>query len=732
MTLHSQNVAPRRWMVGAALAAMGLAAADLRADEAETAAPADPAASERHDPSTAHLDPHPHEPEEKPAHDHDHAKPIDVTARAERAPTAASSQTITGGELKLRPRLRPADVLGAATGLVVVQHAGGGKANQYFLRGFDIDHGTDLLLSVDGIPINLVSHGHGQGYADLHFIIPELIASLEVHKGPFYAELGDFATAGAVNMRLADHFHESQASFSMGQYGIYRGLGIVSRDIGEDWRFVVAGEAQAQDGPFENPERLRRFNAYARVTHDFSPTSSMALTWMSYAGRWNASGQIPLREVEAGRLDRFGTIDPSEGGASQRHGGSARFKAQFEDADLEVTAYGVRYDWRLYSNFTFFLEDPINGDMIEQTDERWLSGLDARTSFHHHFGPLKLATRFGTQIRYDAIDNALYHDVARERLEPRALGHINQTNVGLYVDERMTFEDVAALRLGVRLDRADASVEDGLDDPATLGNANGGTAGATLVSPKAALTLTPIEQLQLFLDFGRGFHSNDARGAVRAEDPADLLVVATGYEVGTRIIPWEHLAFSVAGFRIDLDSEQVYVGDAGTTEPSGATTRIGVEAGARLDFGRSFFATTEVTLTKGEYVANGGNGGAIALAPTRTVVAGFGGRAEWAELVGTPAGTTFGGVWLRHVGARPATEDGSLEAEGFTVVDLQVGHRFGPFETTLDVQNLLNTEWREVQFATESRLPNEAAPVEEIHFAPGWPLTVRATTTVYF
>jgi outer membrane cobalamin receptor len=239
--------------------------------------------------------------------------PVEVTVSGERTPKAASAVTVTGGELKVRPRLRPADIVETVPGLFAVQHAGGGKANQYFLRGFDIDHGTDLALFVDGVPVNMPSHGHGQGYADLHFVIPELVTALEGYKGPYYSQFGDFATAGAINMRLASSLPEGQASLTVGQFGILRGLAIVSRDITESWRLVLAGEAYGQSGPFENPEKLRRFNGLVRATHDLSPSSAMTLTWMSNAGQWNASGQIPLREVETGRLDRFGTLDPFEG-----------------------------------------------------------------------------------------------------------------------------------------------------------------------------------------------------------------------------------------------------------------------------------------------------------------------------------------------------------------------------------------------------------------------------------
>lgn len=648
---------------------------------------------------------------------------VDVLVRGDRVPATASTSTVTGGELKARPKLRPADVLQAAGGLIAVQHAGGGKANQYFLRGFDIDHGTDLLLTIDGVPVNLVSHGHGQGYADLNFIIPELITSLDVYKGSYYPELGDFTTAGSVNFHLADILPESFAAASAGQYGILRGVGAVSRPVGDDWRFTVAGEVATHDGPFENAEKYRRLNAYLRATHDLSASSRVTMTWISHSGRWRANGQIPERAVESGLIDRFGTLDPTEGGTTQRHLAAVRYEARIaDDAALDVTAYAQRYDWRLYSNFTFFLEDPTNGDQIEQTDGRWIFGAQGNARLlHRHFGSLQVETRAGIQVRNDGIDNGLFHTRARERLATRIDAEITQTNIGLYAEERLAYKRWLAVRAGVRVDRMDVSVTDRRTPtgPESLE----GTAGSMLASPKLSVVLAPDTKAQFYLNFGRGFHSNDARGATRSNSPATLLVPATTYEVGTRLRPWRPLVLTAAAYRIDLDSELVWSGDAGTTEPSAATTRLGLEFGGRLNWNRWLFGDFDLTLNRATYRANAGNGGAVALAPTRTLSAGLGARAPFG---------TFGALRVRHVGERPATEDGSLVAEGFTLVDAQVGHRFRAFEATLDVQNLFNAEWREVQFATESQLRGEPKPVTEVNFTPGWPITVRATLAAYF
>jgi hypothetical protein len=447
------------------------------------------------------------------------------------------------------------------------------------------------------------------------------------------------------------------------------------------------------------------------------------LTWMSYSGRWNASGQIPLREVEAGRLDRFGSIDPTEGGATERQSLSLRLAGGEDDARFEVLVYGIRYDFRLFSNFTFFLHDPVFGDQIEQTDDRGVLGGDARATFRHEAGPVGLATTVGIQGRADHIDGGLYHTVQRERLGTTDSATTSETSGGVFVDELARFLPWLALRGGLRIDRFDASVDDRLEDTSTLRSGRSGTAGALLVSPKGSLILSPSRMVDLFVNVGRGFHSNDARGAARSISPASLLAAAMGYEVGTRVRPVEPLTATLAVYRLDLDSEQVYVGDEGTTEPSARSMRYGVETTATLALGRWLSADGAVTLNRAVYRGNAGNAGAVALAPTRTITGGVSAHASWGS---------FASLRVRHVGQRPATPDGRLVAEGWTVLSARAGHRQGPIEIAADVNNLLNTTWREVQFATESRLRGEPAPVEEIHFTPGWPFSAQVTASAYF
>jgi outer membrane receptor protein involved in Fe transport len=680
---------------------------------------------------------------ERAAHAPKQPDPIEITIQAEKPGGESSSRIVIGRrELELRPRLRPGDILEAVPGLFAVQHAGGGKANQYFLRGFDADHGTDVAFSVDGVPINMVSHGHGQGFTDFHFLIPELVTSLDGYKGPFYASQGDFATAGAVNLHLAEKLDESFAQYSIGQYGIMRALVVESPDLGDDWRAVMAGELYKDEGPFLNPEHLKRYNVYLKATHDLGRAARVQMTLMSYGSTWRGSGQIPARAVcgegEAGTPDpttldppqpcinHFGFVDPTEGGQTQRHLASIAYSTAWGDADFTAMAYAIKYKFTLYSNFTFFAEHPDLGDEIEQDDDRTVVGTDFRVRRHDHYLGGQFTTSLGAQVRVDSIDNALYNDVARERFEDRVNDSITESQIGIYVEEDARVRKWLRFIAGARAQRVDVSVEDHLEDKKTLGNGTSGYKGATQFLPKFQGILSPLPQLDIFASLGRGFHSNDARGVVQQVHPATLLTPAMGYEAGARVTPIPNLTVSASGFLIDLDSELVWAGDAGTTEASGPTRRYGVELDARYRIGNWLFADVDATFTHARYRANEGNGGAVALAPTRTFSAGVGVRPTIGDF--TPSGS----VRIKSIGARPASEDESFIAEGFTIVDATAGLRWKQIEAGLDVQNLFNATWREVQFVTETRLAYEPRAVTGIHYSPGWPRTMMARATLYW
>jgi outer membrane receptor protein involved in Fe transport len=664
-----------------------------------------------------------------------------TTITARRPFTAASSSTVRERDFRLRPHPRPVDILQVVPGLYTNQHAGGGKANQYFLRGFDADHGTDVALFVDGVPVNMVSHGHGQGYADLNWVIPELIERVEVHKGTYFAQFGDFATAGAVNMVTHRGFEKSQLTLGGGSFDSWRGLFIAAPEL-EGWTPLVAGQVYGTSGPFERSEGLERFSLFAKLTRQLSGRTSLSVALTSYGSGWNASGQVPLRRVSTGQLDRFGTIDPTEGGNSQRHSLYATYRALTErEGEVNVMAYAVQYRLNLFSNFTFFSRDPDNGDMIEQHDARTLAGLNASYRFRRELGTMSFVTTLGAQLRTDSIDNSLYYDKARERLAPVVNASIREGSLGLYAQEEITFTPWLRTVLGLRADYFGFDVEDPLEDLATPGTKTSGVRQASLVSPKASLVFSAIPDTELYLNFGYGFHSNDARGVVRQPDPVTPLTRARGYELGARTRLFDRLDLAGSLFRLDLDSELVWVGDEGTTEANGPTRRRGLEAEARLKLLPWLFADADVTVSRATFVQNVGNANAVALAPTLILAGGVSAR--------HPSGA-YGRLGVLHLGDRPATEDRFLTAEGFTRVDATLGYRGSFYEVNVGIQNLLNTEWREAQFANVSRLPDELSEescpagtrpageegafegCEDLHFTPGAPLNAQATVSFFF
>jgi len=658
------------------------------------------------------------------------------TVQGDKGVTAASADEIRARDLSLRPRIRPSDILEVVPGLIAVQHAGGGKANEYFLRGFDADHGTDVAFFVDGVPVNMPSHGHGQGFADFHFLIPELVASVSAVKGPYYARFGDFATAGAIDLRLYDHLHESSATFAMGQYGIYRGLFMFAPELGDDWSTIVAGEAYTDQGPFTHKEQLSRFNGFGRVTRHMGP-GALSLTFMTYTGAWKASGQVPLRALGTPELPtEFDSIDPTEGGSTQRHQLSVAYTYRKDDDEARALLYAIRYRFSLFSNFTLFENDPIRGDQIAQDDERTVLGGHWYFKRKKALGPIVTTTTLGLQARNDSIENGLHHSFERTILGPVVEAGVSETAVGLYGEEDLRIARWLRVVFGLRVDRFDVAVKDHLESQEPPGASSSGVSGATLASPKMSAVITALDDWHVYLNFGRGFHSNDARGSTKRLDPSNphvsLLTKGTGYELGTRVRLFGALDLAAAIFRLDLDSETVWSGDEGTTIVAGPTRRTGVEFEARMRLWKWLFLDADATFARAVFRENGGAENALALAPTRTIAAGVS--------VKHPNGA-FGSLRVRSLGARPANDGADrlvkpLDAEGFTLFDAMAGYRWDHVEVAVDVRNLFGTKWREVQFANTSRLRSEVAAgtagQQDIHFTPGWPFTAMGRVTVYW
>ena len=642
--------------------------------------------------------------------------PVSVTAPP---PVSSSSeQIIPGRDFELRPQGRPADVLRLVPGLIINQHQGGGKAEQYLLRGFDADHGTDLALFVDGLPVNLRSHAHGQGYADLHFLIPETVKAVEVVKGPYFPEYGDFETAGAILFLTRDYVEENTLEVGGGSFNTQRYVALISptRDA---LKTLIAFEGYRSDGPFEHPNGYLRFNLFAKASANIAEDMKLAV-WASLCrAEWHGSGQIPERAIRSGLIDRFGAIDPNEGGVTQRTNLNIDYSWRVTDTQLlAVHVYGSYYALSLFNDFTLFLNDPEHGDMINQRDRRFVAGADTQYAIRSTPFGIPVTSTAGFQYRIDIPHVVLANAVQRHQVGRIQDVSIVEQSYSPYVKFDLTPIEKVRLVTGARGDIFRFQGTEHVDTTEPFE-----TRDVTKARPnvKANLILGPWVATELFANFGTGFHSNDAR-AVLINPSLDALPTAKGYEFGfrTRALPRTDI-FATYWF-LDLSSELVFVGDDGTTEARGRTHREGVEFGVKvqpldwLSFTGDFTYTT-----KAEFVDTGTP---IPLAPIWTARADITVRLPWG------LSSSFE---MRYLGDRPADEERQFTARGYTLFNWTGRYRYRNLEAFLSIENLTNVQWREAQFAFTSRLPGEPAQgVNDLHFAPGAPRSFLGGIAVHF
>lgn len=655
----------------------------------------------------------------------------------ERRPTqAASSETIRARDLELRPHTTTQEILNNLPGLVAGQHAGGGKAMQYFLRGFDNDHGTDVALFVDGVPVNMVSHAHGQGYADRNFLIPETIERVELYKGPYFVTWGNLANSGAVNFVTRENAAENSIQALGGFFNTMRYTGLVSPKIGPI-QSLLAAEVYFSDGPYKNPEHYRRYNFFGKFTLDPTPESKLSFWFSAHDGDWDASGQIPVREVHARRLDRFGSLDPSEGGTSDRQNVNLvyTYTPSAQESWL-VQLYGSRYKLKLFSNFTFFLGDPVRGDGIAQDDSRVLYGGRLRYNRLWNLGSIPTQTTIGFETRNDDADVGLFRQQQRQRLAATTKVNIEERSFSGYLQQEFFLREWLRFQVGLRGDFFLFDVNDRLPARATDAIRIRGNTTDGIVNPKASLILTPFlhnpfwREMEVFLNFGMGYHSNDARDAVQAGGKP--LTRSTGGELGVRTRLWESLDLSAALWTLDLDSELVFVGDEGTTEASGPTRRWGVDFEARYSILSWLLADFDLSFADPRFRVSGE---AIPLAPTLLMNGG---------LTALLDNGFSGALRARFLDDRPANEDRSLAARGYLLLDVILRYRWQNVEASVQVLNLADVDWRQTQFATNScvrrevgvdpRCPTDGSGegVEDVNFVPGYPITLRGGLTYFF
>ncbi len=637
----------------------------------------------------------------------------------------ASEGVITPERLARRPYQRTGELLETVPGLLISQHSGDGKANQYYLRGFNLDHGTDLAISVAGMPVNQPTHAHGQGYADLSFLIPELVRSLQFRKGASAAEDGDFAAAGSVRVNLLRTLDPGLAQVEAGAWGYRRVLAARSVAAGGG-SLLVAAEGQRQDGPWERPEELGKVNAVVGWSRAFAD-QQLSLLAMAYAGHWMSTDQIPERAVAAGALGRFGTLDPTDGGEAFRRSLSLQWHRRRPGSQDQVEAYLIQSQLRLHSNFTYYLEDPLRGDQFEQFDRRVTSGFRVQRSWEVVLGERPLALAVGLQGRQDLIPGlSLVHTQARQALDPVRQDRVTQRQAAVYLEGKVQWSDWARSTFALRADQARFAVDAG--DPR-----NGGSASAGLVSPKVSLALGPWRDAEFYVALGRGFHSNDARGTTLTVDPASgapaervtPLVRARHAEVGLRATPVPRWQTTLALWRLDLDSELVFVGDAGSTEASLPSRRQGVEWSNEWQGGEAWALTFDVAFTRARFQAGD---------PGARFIPGAVDRVGSLGLVVRPAQGLQAGLQVRHVGPRPLGEDGRVRSRAATGLSGDLRWRITPaLEGHLEAFNLTGATASDIDYLYTSRLPGEApGGVEDRHTHPMEPFNLRVGATWRF
>jgi hypothetical protein len=631
---------------------------------------------------------------------------------------SASEGVIGQEQLKLRAIGRPGDVMEAIPGLIMTQHSGSGKANQMYLRGFNLDHGTDFATFIDGMPVNMRTHGHGQGYTDINFLIPELVRTIDFVKGPYHAEQGDFSSAGGAQIETYRELPDNLLLASAGEFGYLRGLAAASGNLGSG---VMLGaiEAVDYDGPWTDiDEDAHKVNGLLRFG-----SSASGLDWNAlfkfYDASWNSADQIPQRAVDEGLIDAFGSLDTSVGGETRRASGSVDFSWLSSRAEHHVNAYVIDYELQLWSNFTYLLDNPDDGDQFEQLDNRTIYGGEWRSDWLSGAQNAHLHHRSGLQFRYDDIAAVgLFNTRERQRLSTTRLDAVDEFSLGLWYELEWRFSERFRAVLGARADYYDFEVRSDLP-------ANSGSENDSLISPKLNLVWHLADDREMYFSAAGGFHSNDARGTTISvdpksglpADPVDPLVRSWGAETGLRWRWDQRLNSSLALWYLELDSELLYVGDAGATEASRPSRRYGVEFNNYFQLDEHWTLEADFAWTDSAFSDSAAEGGHIPGAIDAVVSA--------AAIVELPGGF-FGSLRLRYFSAYPLIEDNSVRSDGSTMLNLLAGWQLGAWRLQAEILNLLDSEDHDVDYFYPSRLPGEADEgVEDIHFHVFEPRQIR-------
>nr|WP_315484780.1 TonB-dependent receptor [uncultured Undibacterium sp.] len=623
---------------------------------------------------------------------------------------AAGTGMVGQKKLEAMTTYRPGELLEAVPGVIVSQHSGEGKANQFFLRGFNLDHGTDLRTNIDDMPVNQRSHAHGQGWTDMNFLIPELSSRIDYKKGPYAASSGDFSSAGLASISYAKRLKQDIMVAGIGQNGYARALLAGSPELA-DGHVLYALEAMKNNGPYTRPDEFKKISAvlnYDQGTAD----NGFGLSSMLYKGKWNASDQIPERALKNGTLrSRFDTIDTSDGGLAHRYSLAGNWRQTSAEQRSKINAYVINNQLDLYSNFTYFMNDPVNGDQFSQPDRRVTSGLNLSHTWHTDINGKNVDLSIGSQLQNDNIFNALRNTRARETVSTVRQDHITETSLGMYLEANTQWTEYFRSNVGLRYDRYQFKIKSDRVE-------NSGKAQDQIVSPSMSLVLEPWNKTELFFNLGTGFHSNDARATLTSVDPqtgdasqkSPGLIRSRGTELGLRSEFLPKLQTSIALYRLDFDSELNFVGDAGTTEAGRPSRRVGIEISSSYQVNDNFSIDFDAAYAKarsrdidpaGQYISGAVEGVAqIAL--------------NFEKL-----GAWSGALRLRYFGPRPLIEDNSVRSRSTSTLNGRVSYQFNPtLKIELEGFNLANRKASAIDYFYASQLKGESAPQEDVHFHP--------------
>ena len=639
--------------------------------------------------------------------------------------TAASQGAITSAQLAARPIMRSGEVLESVPGMIVSQHSGEGKANQYYLRGFNLDHGTDFSTTVAGVPVNTPTGAHAHGYADASVLIPELMSGVQFKKGPYFADDGDFSAAGAANINYVDRLDNSLVNLSAGQDGWRRLFAAASPTVG-DGALLGAVELNHNDGPWVRPDDYRKVNTVIRYSRGDN-RNGFALTGMGYWADWDSTDQVAQRAIDSGLISRLGNLDPTDGGEASRQSVAAEFQRSMAASSIRATGFVLRNHLDLFSNFTYFLDNPEDGDQFHQTERRLAAGGRVTYRQFGHLFERHTESAVGLQVRRDSLDPVGLHKTAgRERLSTAREDQVAQTMTGAYAQTEIEWARKLRTTLGVRADFYQFAVTS--DSPA-----NSGDGSDALVSPKFSAAFGPFSGTEFYVNAGMGFHSNDARGATIAVDPltgepaerVTPLVRAKGTEFGIRTVRIKGLQSTVALWYLGLDSELLFVGDAGTTEAGRPSRRVGVEWNNYWRFTPWLTAEADIAFSRARFIDDDPAGDNIPGALDRVISGG---------LTFEPRQRVFASVRLRHFGSRPLIEDASVKSEGTTLWNAEIGYKLSHrVRLVLEVYNLFDAEVADIDYFYRSRLPGEPDEgIADVHTHPAIPRSARVALQLRF